>query len=91
MGIIHNSPLPVSLLDYGAPRRSYDDKTKLLDKKKTDDTLKWWKINPDPVANWFLPTDKKFKEFFDLTIADGRTNVSRSPKVCHHTPEVTGL
>ena len=65
MGIIYNSPLPATLLDYGTPRRPSDDKTTSPDKKKTDDSPEWWKINPDPVADWLLPPGKKFKEFFD--------------------------
>ena len=81
MGIIYNSPLPATLLDYGTPRRPSDDKTTSPDKKKTDDSPEWWKINPDPVTDWILSQGKKFKEFFDPTTSDGRTNVSRFPKL----------
>ena len=74
-------------MDYGTPRRPSDDKTTPPDKKKTDDTPEWWKINPDPVTDWLLPPGKKFKEFFDPTTENRRTNVSRFPKVAITTPK----
>ena len=91
MGIVHQSPLPATLLDYGKPRPPSGDKTTTSDKKKTGDNPAWWKTNPAPVPDWLLPTGKKFKAFFDISTADGRANVSCFPMVNHHNPEVAGL
>jgi hypothetical protein len=44
----------------------------------------WFTMNPEPIEAWYLPTGKKFSDFFDAHNPEHKENLDNWPKFSHH-------